>query len=73
MSENLAIVAGLLGAADVAQGPTTEQLRVIDSLARGYFGLDIDVKAIKPITPADLAAALESHDWRARHRVIDPA
>lgn len=71
MSENLAIVAGLLGAADVAQGPTTEQLRVIDSLARGYLGLDIDVNAVKPITSAELAAALESHDWRARHRVID--
>jgi len=71
MSENLAILAGLLGSADVAQGPTTEQLRVIDSLARGYFGLDVDVKALNPITPAELAAAIESHDWRARHRVID--
>jgi len=71
MSGDLAIVAGLLGAADVAQGPTTEQLRVIESLARGYFGLDIDVKAVKPITPAELAAAVEVHDWRGRHRVID--
>jgi len=71
MSDDLAIVAGLLGAADVAQGPTPEQLRVIESLARGYFGLDIDVKAVTPIAPSELAAAMESHDWRARHRVIN--
>lgn len=71
MSENLAIVAGLLGAADVAQGPTPEQLRVIESLARGYLGLDLDVKAVRPIGPAELAAAIDSNDRRARHRVID--
>jgi hypothetical protein len=71
MSAELAILAGLLGAADVAQGPTAEQVRVIESLARGYFGLDIDVKALNPIAPAELAAAIEAHDWRARHRAID--
>ena len=71
MSGDLAIVAGLLGAADVAQGPTTEQLRVIDSLARGYFGLDIDVKTLKPITPAELAATMDIHDWRSCHQVIE--
>ena len=71
MSAELAILAGLLGAADVAQGPTAEQVRVIECLARGYFGLNIDVKALNPIAPAELAAAIEAHDWRARHRAID--
>lgn len=70
-SGNLAVLAGLLGAADVGQGPTPEQLRVIESLARGYFGLDIEVKALLPIEAPELAAAIDAHDWRARHRAID--
>lgn len=62
------IVRGLLGAADLGQGPTSEQLRVIQSLATGYFALDVDVVALDPAEPAELAAAVEVAD---RHRVVD--
>jgi len=64
----LMIIRALLGAADVAGGPTGEQRRVIASLAHGYLGLTVDVDALEPCTPAELAATV---DESARHRVID--
>ena len=40
------IVGGLLGAATVGDGPTPEQHRVIQSLATGYLGLELDLDAL---------------------------
>jgi hypothetical protein len=62
------IVRGLLGAADVAGGPTTEQFRVIQSLASGYLGLDGAILDLGSCTPAELAATV---DESGRHRVVD--
>jgi hypothetical protein len=68
MDEATGIVAGLLGAASVGDGPTAEQRRVIDSLAHGYLGVKVDLDAISPLEPDALAAVVDTHD---RHRVID--
>ena len=62
------IVRALLGASDVGSGPTAEQIRVIRSLAGGYLGLELDLDALDPCTPEELAATV---DERGRHRVID--
>ncbi len=68
MTDERIIIGALLGAADIGSGPTTEQNRVIASLAKGYLGLDLDISTVAPIKPAELAAAVDDDD---RHRVID--
>ena len=62
------IVGGLLGAATVGDGPTPEQHRVIQSLATGYLGLELDIDALEPCTSGELATVVDDDD---RHRVID--
>ena len=62
------IIKGLLGAADVRGGPTDEQRRVIQSLATGYLGLEIDVDALAACSPEELASVVDTDD---RHRIID--
>ncbi len=68
MIDERIIISALLGAADIGAGPTSEQISVIASLAKGYLGLDLDVSTVAPIEPAELAAAVDDGD---RHRVID--
>ena len=68
MTDEHTIIGALLGAADFGSGPTSEQIRVITSLAKGYFGLAVDVASVAAIEPAELAAAVADDD---RHRVID--
>jgi len=67
-SDQLLIIRGLLGAADVGDGPTSEQRRVIQSLATGYLGLDIDIESVEPCTPEELVTVVDETD---RHRVVD--
>lgn len=68
MSEAVDIARGLLGAADVGDGPTPEQRSVIQSLLHGYFGSDVDVATLTPLDPAELAAAIDADDHK---RVVD--
>jgi hypothetical protein len=65
-----AVASGLVGAAAVGAGPTPEQVNVIGSLLRGYFGVDadVDVCAIAPSSPRDVAARLDPAD---RKRFVD--
>ena len=67
-SDQLLIIRGLLGAADIGDGPTGEQHRVIQSLATGYFGLDLDIESLEPCTPEELVTVVDETD---RHRVVD--
>jgi hypothetical protein len=63
------VARGLLGAASVDGGPTDEQLRIIDALVHGYFGVGTDVGSLAPLDPDGLAA--EIRDQRARHRIVE--
>jgi hypothetical protein len=64
----LAIARGLVGVAQVGDGPTAEQLRVVQGLLDGYFGIDADAVSLDPLSPDDLAAAVGAEDAR---RVVD--
>lgn len=66
----MVVAAGLLGAASVGPGPTAEQVNVIASLLRGYFGADqgVDVASLDPLAPADAASRIEQGD---RKRFVD--
>ena len=54
----LLLVRGLLGATEVGDGPTGEQRRVIQSLATGYLGLDVNVDSLDSCGPAAMAAGV---------------
>jgi hypothetical protein len=62
------VARGLLGAADVGDGPTDEQRSVITHLLHGYFGDDTDVATLVAIGPDELAARVDDDD---HHRVVD--
>jgi hypothetical protein len=68
MTDGTVIAQGLLGAADVGEGATPEQVNLIGSLLRGYFGVDADVASLSALSPADLAAQVDAAD---RKRVVD--
>ncbi len=68
MGDGVAITRGLLGAAQVGRGPTTEQLRLVQSLAHGYFGLDVDVTTLSPASASELAGHVDAADAK---RVVD--
>ena len=59
-------ISGLLGVADVGDGPTTEQLSVINALARHLWA--IDSSGLGPIDPTAVATAL--HDAEHRRRFV---
>jgi hypothetical protein len=59
----------LLGAATVGEGPTPEQVSVIQSLLHGYFGVDADATAFPPLDAQELGAA--AADSGTRRRLID--
>lgn len=64
----MTITRGLLGAAQVGVGPTPEQLRLVQSLAHGYFGLDVDVATLAPLTATELAERVDADDHQ---RVVE--
>ena len=68
MTDGLTIARGLLGAAQVADGPTPEQVRVVQGLLDGYFGVDADAASLDPLSPGELAAVVDPADAK---RVID--
>jgi hypothetical protein len=62
------VARGLLGAADVGDGPTAEQRSVVQHLLHGYFGDDTDIATLEPFGPDELAANVDADD---HHRVVD--
>jgi hypothetical protein len=62
------ITRGLLGVAQVGRGPTPEQVRVVQSLAHGYFGLEVDVTTLSPSSASELADHVDAAD---AGRVVD--
>lgn len=68
VTDGLAIARGLLGAAQVGEGPTPEQANLVRNLLHGYFGVDADLASVGPLSAADLAAQVADHD---RKRVVD--
>jgi hypothetical protein len=68
MTEAISIARGLVGVATVGAGPTPEQRRVVQGLLDGYFGIDADVASLTPLSPAELAAAVDPADAK---RVVD--
>jgi hypothetical protein len=68
VTDGLTIARGLLGAAQVGDGPTPEQVRVVQGLLDGYFGADADAASLAPLPPTDLAAAVDAVDTT---RVVD--
>jgi hypothetical protein len=60
------VVAGLLEAIDVDGGPTDEQRAVLGSIARHVWRLDLDLDALTPLTPDEVAARLAGDDDRTR-------
>ena len=54
------IVAGLLGGISTRSGPTVEQVNVLDSITRHLCGrADIDLQNLTPLSPAEVAGALQ--------------
>jgi hypothetical protein len=68
VTEGLTIARGLLGAAQVGDGPTAEQVRVVQGLLDGYFGADADAASLEPLSPEDFAAVVDTADAK---RVVD--
>jgi hypothetical protein len=68
MADGMTITSGLLGAAQVGGGPTAEQLRLVQSLAHGYFGLDVDVTTLSPLTAAEFTERVDADDHQ---RIVD--
>jgi hypothetical protein len=62
------VARGLLGAAQVGDGPTDEQHSIIQHLLHGYFGSDVDTSTLDPIGPDELAARIEPDDHK---RIVD--
>ncbi len=61
------VVAGLLGAVDVDDGPQDEQLAVLDSIVRHLLGRpDLDLAAVQPLGPDELALAVTDPTSRTR-------
>jgi hypothetical protein len=58
----------MVGAAQVGDGPTPEQLRVVQGLIDGYLGIEADAASLLPFSPHELAAAVAASD---RKRVVD--
>jgi hypothetical protein len=68
MADGITISRGLLGVAQVGDGPTPEQIAIVQSLLRGYFGLDADAAELAPMSATELAAELGAEDHK---RVVD--
>jgi hypothetical protein len=68
MTEPTVLTRACLGAVSVGDGPTREQLNILDHLARGYFGVAIDLERLTPLSPNEAAAQVDAGDY---HRLID--
>ena len=68
MTDGLTIARGLIGVAQVGDGPTPEQVRVVQGLLDGYFGVDADATSLDASSPAELAAVVDASD---RTRVVE--
>lgn len=68
VTDGLTMARGMIGAAQVGDGPTPEQLGVVQGLIDGYFGIDADAASLEPLSPEELAVAVEPDD---RKRVVD--
>jgi hypothetical protein len=68
MTDGVDVAHGLLGAADVGDGPTAEQRSVIQQLLHGYFGSDVDVATLEPLGADELAARVDADDHK---RIVD--
>lgn len=65
------IVAGLLGGISPRGGPTPEQMVVLESITRDLWGrADIDLQNLIPLTPDQVAKALERPQARQRFAEI---
>ena len=65
------IVAGLLGGISTSSGPTPEQMIVLGSIARHLWGRgDIDLENLTPLSPDDVAKALQRREARLRFAEI---
>jgi len=65
------VVGGLLGGITVADGPTDEQLAVLQAVGSHYLGCDdLDLSKVAPLGPADIADVLrDHHDARRFHQL----
>lgn len=64
-------IAGLLGSISTADGPTDEQLTVLNSIAHHVLGrADIDLAHLTPLSAQDTAGALQRPDARLRFAEI---
>jgi hypothetical protein len=68
LADALAIAGGLIGAAHVGDGPTPEQVSLVQGLLHGYFGVQADAASLDPLSPSELAARVEPGDCK---RVVD--
>jgi hypothetical protein len=68
VADGLSIARGLIGAAQVGDGPTPEQRRVVQGLLDGYFGVAADAATLESLSPEALAAAVGGDDAK---RVVD--
>ena len=65
------MVAGLLGGISTSSGPTTEQMIVLESLARHLGGRpDIDLQNMTPLSPDAVSKALQRPEARLRFAEI---
>jgi hypothetical protein len=61
------VVRGLVGSIDVDDGPTEEQVRVLDAIATHLFGrTDLDAATVIPLGPDDVAAQVTDPGARRR-------
>lgn len=58
-----------LTSCSVDGGPTDEQRQVVQALAQGYFGLDLDLDELEPLGPTAAADLFGDHD--EKHRLIE--
>jgi len=63
----LAIARGMIGAAQVGDGPTPEQVRLVQGLLDGYFGIEADAASLDPLSASELAAAKQPERSEMRH------
>jgi hypothetical protein len=68
VTDGIVIAGGLLGAADVGGGPTTEQQHLVTSLLHGYLGVDGNAASVSPLSAEEFAARVDAAD---RARVAD--
>jgi hypothetical protein len=64
------VIRAMVGAADVEDGPTDEQLAVIGALAQGYFEVEFGTPLTEPLPPGATAEAIADPAARRRLREL---